>query len=75
MRALRSKRIVVETSSAASVSPGELKPLADKIGLERRLLNSRAEAAFAPLANLWHQHFQVGAPGCTAGTCMLVNLS
>ncbi|KAL0029584.1 hypothetical protein WJX79_006026 [Trebouxia sp. C0005] len=59
VRAVKSKRIVVETSgpSGGSVSTAELKPLADKIAHERKMLNTKAEEIFPILRQQWQQHF------------------
>ncbi|DBA91518.1 TPA: hypothetical protein ACH3X1_003140 [Trebouxia sp. C0004] len=59
VRAVKSKRIVVETSgpSGGSVSTAELKPLADKIAHERKMLNTKAEEIFPILHQQWQQHF------------------
>lgn len=35
----------------------ELKPLADKIAQERKLLNTKAEEIFPILRQQWQQHF------------------
>ncbi|KAL3137525.1 hypothetical protein ABBQ38_004810 [Trebouxia sp. C0009 RCD-2024] len=52
VRAVKSKRIVVETNG-----PSELKPLADKIAQERKMLNTKAEEIFPILCQQWQQHF------------------
>ena len=40
-----------------SVHAAELKPLADKIAQERKMLNTKAEEMFPILRQQWQQHF------------------
>ena len=52
VRALRSKRIVVEGRKGE-----DLQPLADRIAQERTLMNQRAESILAPMVAEWEQNF------------------
>ncbi|EIE26982.1 ARM repeat-containing protein [Coccomyxa subellipsoidea C-169] len=64
IRALRGKRIVVEAPrSNGSMSPQDLKPLADRIAAERAAMNERARATFPPVAAEWRAHFAAAAQG------------
>ena len=44
-------------SLIVSVHGAELKPLADKIAQERKMLNTKAEEIFLILCQQWQQHF------------------
>ncbi|BDA43024.1 Importin-11 [Coccomyxa sp. Obi] len=67
LRALRGKRIVVETPrSSISMSPQDLKPLADRIAAERAAMNERIRATFPPAAAEWRAHFAAAAQGAAA---------
>ncbi|KAK9865409.1 hypothetical protein WJX84_004910 [Apatococcus fuscideae] len=55
LRALRSKRIVIETPrpNSGQLSPQGLRPLADRITHERQQINASAESVFMPLRQVW----------------------
>ena len=52
VRALRSKRIVVEGRKGE-----DLQPLAERITQERTLMNQRAESILGAMVSEWEQHF------------------
>jgi hypothetical protein len=45
------------THTLITVPCAELKPLADKIAQERKMLNTKAEEIFPILRQQWQQHF------------------
>ncbi|KAK9845638.1 hypothetical protein WJX84_002303, partial [Apatococcus fuscideae] len=76
LRALRSKRIVVETPrpNSGHMSPQGLRPLADRITQERQQINSSAESIFMPLRQIWEglfSTFLAGPPATQEGLAAL----